>query len=72
MSTLLNLLKISSITILLSGCVTRTVVLDSNADVIRIGKNVKGEIYIYRSGQWEAVGKAVIPEGWYAGPFNIK
>lgn len=47
---------------------TRTVVIDSQSDVLRLGKGVKGEAYIYRNGVWESVGVVKLPEGWYAGP----
>lgn len=66
----LKLFVISGLLIFATSCVTRVVVIDSNSDVIRIGKNVKGEVYIYRNNQWESVGKAIIPEGWYAGPMK--
>jgi len=56
------------IIMLLAGCTTRVVVIDRSSDVVRLGKGVKGEIYVLRGGEWVSVGKAVLPEGWYAGP----
>jgi hypothetical protein len=57
-----------SIILLLAGCTTRVVVIDRSSDVVRLGKGVKGEIYVLRDGEWVSIGKAVLPEGWYAGP----
>jgi hypothetical protein len=54
--------------LLLAGCTTRVVVIDRSSDVVRLGKGVKGEIYVLRDGEWVSIGKAVLPEGWYAGP----
>lgn len=51
-----------------NGCATRTVILDSQSDVVRIGPGVKGKVYIFRNGAWTLSGKVTIPEGWYAGP----
>lgn len=51
-----------------SGCATRTVILDSQSDVVRIGPGVKGKVYIFQNGAWTLAGKVTLPEGWYAGP----
>lgn len=51
-----------------TGCASRVVVVDSNADVVRIGKGVSGEAYIFRAGEWVKVEKLKFPEGWFAGP----
>jgi hypothetical protein len=51
-----------------TGCLPKTVVVDSQSDVVRIGPNVKGSVYIYRDGQWVRTSKVHLPEGWYAGP----
>lgn len=51
------------------GCgITRTVVLDRNADVVRLGNDVRGHVYVWRAGQWQKIGPVTLPEGWYAGP----
>lgn len=69
MQTLQRTLGLLGIVILLSGCVTRQVViLDKDSDVVRLGKDVKGSVYIFQNGEWVLVGKAQLPEGWYAGP----
>lgn len=44
------------------------VVIDKQSDVVRLGKNVRGEVYVLRDGKWVSIGKATLPEGWYAGP----
>jgi hypothetical protein len=51
-----------------AGCATRTVVIDSQNDVVRLGKGVRGPVYVWQNGQWVLVGKTTLPEGWYAGP----
>lgn len=69
MQTHLKLLGIVGLLICANGCVTRVVVLDSQSDVVRIGKGMRGEIYTEQAdGQWIKQGKATLPEGWYAGP----
>jgi hypothetical protein len=44
------------------------VVIDSQRDVVRLGKNVRGDVYVWKEGAWIKVGKVTLPEGWYAGP----
>ena len=51
-----------------SGCATRVVVLDSQSDIVRLGRGVRGPVYIWQDGAWKAAGKTTLPEGWYAGP----
>lgn len=51
-----------------SGCATRTVVLDRQSDVVRIGPGMRGKVYVWRDGGWVLRGKVTLPEGWYAGP----
>lgn len=54
---------------LLAGCaVERTTVIDRNSDVVRLGKGVRGEVYVWRDGAWRPAGKVTLPEGWWAGP----
>lgn len=43
-------------------------VLDSKADVVRIGPGVRGKVYTWQNGAWTDAGKVTLPEGWYAGP----
>ena len=58
--------------VIVSGCAgTRTVVLDSNRDWVKTGKDVKGHVYIYntKTDSWELSKDVVtLPEGWVAGP----
>lgn len=51
------------------GCATsRTVVIDATRDIVRLGPDVRGHVYVYRAGQWQLTGdKVTLPEGWYAG-----
>lgn len=50
-----------------TGCVTRTFVIDSQADVVRLGDNVKGDVYVYQNSQWVKVKNVHLPAGWTAG-----
>ena len=51
-----------------SGCATRTVVIDSAADVVRLGPDVRGTVYVLRDKAWVKTSAVKLPEGWYAGP----
>ena len=62
------------ITILLSslfllGCgSTRVVFVDTQSNLVRIGPNVEGKIYVLKNGEWVlSKNKVKLPEGWYAG-----
>ena len=51
------------------GCgTTRTIFVDGSSDLVRIGPDVKGRVYVRVDGEW-ILGKnrVQIPEGWYAG-----
>ena len=65
---LLKRFALGGLLICASGCATRVVVVDSQEDVVRLGKNVKGSVYVWRGGQWEKARRVTLPEGWYAGP----
>ena len=58
----------------LTSCASRTVVLDSSRDIVRLGPDVRGRVYLWNAGRhaWELTGPIVLPEGWYAGPMNAK
>jgi hypothetical protein len=47
-------------------------VIDSHADVVRLGADVSGHVYVMRDGKWQDGGKCHLPEGWYAGPWDGK
>ena len=68
MQTLLQVFVTAGLLACASGCVTKVVVLDSQSDVVRLGSNVRGEIYVWDNGAWSKKGKVTLPEGWYAGP----
>jgi len=50
------------------GCATRTILLDTSADVVRLGPGCVGRVYVLQGGEWKLSGKTKLPEGWYAGP----
>lgn len=69
MSKLLKTFGLLGLIICASGCVaSRTVVIDSSHDVVRLGPDVKGTVYVWRDGGWVRAAKVKLPEGWYAGP----
>jgi hypothetical protein len=68
MSTRLKLSALVGLLICATSCATRTVVIDASADIVRLGPNVTGKVYIWRDGAWQLTKKTKLPEGWYAGP----
>jgi hypothetical protein len=63
-----KLLLLSSV-IFLVGCgSTRVVFVDTQADLVIIGPDVEGKVYIRKDGEWVlSKNKIKLPEGWYAG-----
>jgi hypothetical protein len=60
-------------TLLLASCATRTIVVRSDSGLVRLGGDVTGHVYTWQNGQWTLSGnKLLLPEGWFAGPANIK
>lgn len=58
--------------ILLASCATKTIVINNSTDVVRLGNNVKGDVYYYNAVTgWTLTKNAQLPEGWYAGPANM-
>jgi hypothetical protein len=59
---------------LMTSCATRTVVIDSQSDIVRLGSDVRGHVYVWNTvnNDWELTGKVTLPEGWYAGPMKAK
>ena len=55
--------------LLFSGCgSTRVVFVDTQADLVRLGPDVSGKVYVLKNGEWTLSKKKVkLPEGWYAG-----
>lgn len=68
MRTLLNLSAALGLLICANGCATKTVVLDSQADVVRLGPDVRGKVFLWQNGAWTLSGPVTLPEGWFAGP----
>lgn len=67
-------MKIKILTLLLAsfsfvGCgTTRVVFVDTEADLVRLGPNVSGRVYVLKNGEWVLSKNDVkLPEGWYAG-----
>jgi len=52
------------------GCgTTRTIFIDTEADLVRIGPDVQGRVYVRIDGEWIlGKNKVRLPEGWIAGP----
>lgn len=69
MPKLLKILALAGLIGCGTGCnTTRTVVIDRQSDVVRLGPGVRGKVYVMRAGVWVECGKVTLPEGWYAGP----
>jgi hypothetical protein len=51
------------------GCgSTKVVFVDTQTNLVRIGPNVSGRVYVLKDGQWVlSKNKVKLPEGWYAG-----
>tara|TARA_B100001939_G_scaffold329052_1_gene324919 strand:- start:178 stop:399 length:222 start_codon:yes stop_codon:yes gene_type:complete len=51
------------------GCgSTKVVFVDTQSNLVRIGPNVYGKVYVQKNGEWVlSKNKVKIPEGWYAG-----
>lgn len=67
-------LRTAGILLLLTGCATsRTVMIDTQSDIVRLGPDVKGHVWFFRDGKWQLSGdKVALPEGWYAGPMKAQ
>ena len=64
-----KILTLTSLAIFLTGCgSTRVVFVDTQADLVRLGPDVTGRVYVNKNGEWVLSKKKVkLPEGWYAG-----
>ncbi len=64
-----KILTLTSLAILMAGCgSTRVVFVDTQADLVRLGPDVTGRVYVNQNGSWVLSKKKVkLPEGWYAG-----
>jgi len=44
------------------------VFVDTEANLVRIGPDVSGRVYVQKNGEWVlSKNKVKLPEGWYAG-----
>ena len=42
--------------------------MEESADLVRLGSDVKGDVYFWNGSEWERSSSSVhLPEGWYAG-----
>ena len=64
-----KILTLSLISLFSIGCgSTRVVFVDTQANLVRIGPDVSGKIYVQKNGEWVlSKNKVKLPEGWYAG-----
>ena len=69
MKQLLKISAILAISIAFLGCgSTRVVFVDTQANMVRLGKDVTGHVYVLKDGEWVlSKNKVKLPEGWYAG-----
>ena len=68
MKALKTLLLISTAAILMGCGSTKVVFVDTQSQIVRIGPNVTGKVYVLKDGQWVlSKNKMQLPEGWYAG-----
>lgn len=51
------------------GCgSTKVVFVDTQTNLVRIGPDVSGRVYVLKNGEWIlSKNKVKLPEGWYAG-----
>ena len=56
----------------MTGCGTTRAVFIHDGDLIRIGPNVKGSVYVLQGGEWVLTKAVKIPEGWYASHVNLE
>ncbi len=65
----LKILLLTSAAFFFMGCgSTKVVFVDTQSQMVRIGPNVTGKVYVLKDGQWVlSKNKMHLPEGWYAG-----
>ena len=48
---------------------TKVVFVDTEADLVRLGADVRGHVYVHKNGEWiRSKNKVLLPHGWIAGP----
>jgi len=68
MKVIKTILLISTAAILMGCGSTKVVFVDTHAQMVRIGPDVKGKVYVLKNGEWIlSKNKMHLPEGWYAG-----
>ena len=62
-------LLLTSATLFFMGCgSTKVVFVDTQSQMVRIGPNVTGKVYVLKNGEWVlSKNNMQLPEGWYAG-----
>ncbi len=70
MLALLKTLSAAGIITCATACgTTKVVFVDTQADLVRLGPDVRGTVYVSRNGEWiKSKNKVTLPEGWVAGP----
>ena len=67
----LNLFLIIFVVLSMIGCGTTRAVLVPPGELIRIGPDVRGQVYVWNGTEWIlSDDKVIIPEGWFAGPLD--
>ena len=66
---IVRVILLTSIAAFFLGCgSTRVVFVDTQANMVRLGKDVSGHVYVLKDGEWVlSKNKVKLPEGWYAG-----
>ena len=75
MKVIKTLLLISAATFIIGCGSTKVVFVDTQSQIVRIGPNVTGKVYVLKNGEWVlSKNNMQIPEGWYAGalPGNVE
>ena len=68
MKVIKTLLLISATAILMGCGSTKVVFVDTQSQMVRIGPNVSGKVYVLKNGEWVlSKNNMQLPEGWYAG-----
>ena len=68
MKAIKTLLAISAAALFMGCGSTKVVFVDTQSQIVRIGPNVTGKVYVLKDGQWVlSKNKMQLPEGWYAG-----
>ncbi len=66
---ILKTILLISAALFFMGCgSTKVVFVDTHAQMVRIGPDVRGKVYVLKNGEWIlSKNKMHLPEGWYAG-----